>query len=181
MGLECNMWQVTPDQLDKLKSSDEAVEDFIDACYPVDPDEPDERDTRRELYFNEDDLLDDGIGLEKIWHLLHYLITGDPNEGEYPLSCAIMCGRPISEDSDEISYLLPDDVKEVAKALSALNDDDLRSRFNPDEIIKAKIYRYENYEADEHDLKEVLRLFHKLRKYYKNAAKKGNAIIHHFW
>ena len=180
MGIELNLWQVTTDQLNKLKSSDEAVEDFINACYPLDPDDLDENYKRSDLYFNEDDILDDGLGLEKIWHLLHYLITGDPDEGEYPFSFAIMCGYPISEDSDEITYLLPNDVKVISMVLTALTDDDLRSRFDLDAISKAEIYKYEEYRAREDDLNEAIKDFHKLRKYYQDAARKGNAVIHHF-
>lgn len=62
MGLELNIWQVTPIQLNKLKFSDEAIEDFLSACYCV---ESDENDKHRVSYFDESEILGDGIGLEK--------------------------------------------------------------------------------------------------------------------
>ena len=33
MGLECTLWQITPEKLMEYRSSDEAVEDFIDFCF----------------------------------------------------------------------------------------------------------------------------------------------------
>lgn len=104
---------------------------------------------------------------------MHYLIIGEADGGEYPFAYAIMGGYPVSESSDEITYLPPDDVKEISNALTAPTDDDLCSRFDTDAIAKAEIYKYnhEELKASEDDLDKAQRFFHKLREYYQDAVK----------
>ena len=87
---------------------------------------------------------------------------------------------PITKPSDEVAYIPPSDVKEISKALTPLKDDDLRSKFKPDTIIKKKIYKYEGFILTKDDIEEALDNIHELREFYQDAAKKGNAVMHYF-
>ncbi len=82
------------------------------------------------------------LDLDKSWHLLHFLLTGDPWGGEPPLKDAIIGGTEIGPDlgSGPAHVLTPVEVGGVASALAVVREADLRSRFRPEALEKAKIY-----------------------------------------
>jgi hypothetical protein len=169
MGIELCMWQITPENLEKLLSSEEAIEAFMESQFP-DPDSP---DAVAETFTE-----DDGIELGKTWHFVHYLITGDAKGGEYPLGYAIMIGRPFDKYSSDLTWRSPDEVKDIAEALANLSEQDLLKRRNPPKASKIRIYDYPAG-FKKKDIEEVLPYFRKLRDYYSAAAKQGNALLVH--
>ena len=169
MGLELTVWQITPKYLVKLLSSEEAIGGFMEFQFP-DPDSPED------LNQDENPAEDDGLDLEKIWHLLHYLITGNESGGDYPLGYAIMTGHPFHEDSSDLTWLAPEEVKDIADALDNLSEEDLLNRCNLGKASKRNLYKYSGYFSKE-DVKEAIPYFHKLRNYYRDAARKGNAML----
>jgi hypothetical protein len=169
MGIELCMWQITPENLEKLLSSEEAIEAFMESQFP-DPDSP---DAVAETFTE-----DDGIELGKTWHFVHYLITGDAKGGEYPLGYAIMIGRPFDKYSSDLTWRSPDEVKDIAEALANLSEKDLLKRRNPPKASKIRIYDYPAG-FKKKDIEEVLPYFRKLRDYYSAAAKQGNAMLVH--
>ena len=90
-----------------------------------------------------------------------------------------MAGHLLHESWNTLVYSSADEVKEVAKALSDLSEEDLRKNCNNKSLIKAKIYRFPKG-VDKYDLKEILDDFHRLKKYYQNTAKNGNAMLRFF-
>ena len=163
MGIELSMWQITTLQLEQLMSSEEAVENFIDSRFAETS--------------NEDD--DEGLYLDKIWHLVHYLVTGDAEGGEYPLGHAILGGYMLQESVEDTSFLPPDIVKDVAAGLSTLSEADMRKLFDPDVTPKPEIYKYP-FPIHEEDFDEALSFFRRVKEYYQDAAKNGNAMIRLF-
>ena len=69
MGLECTLWQVSPEKLKLYRSSEESVEEFIDFVFPETYDEEVFTDKSKTKKFYECDFY-----LGKMWHLLHYLL-----------------------------------------------------------------------------------------------------------
>jgi hypothetical protein len=69
----------------------------------------------------EDSTLSASHIIDKRWHVVHYLVTGDAEGGEYPLGHAILGGY-ISHGSGEATSFLPADiVKDVAEGLNTLS------------------------------------------------------------
>jgi hypothetical protein len=169
MGLELCMWQITPENLEKLLSSEEAIEAFIESQFP----DPDSLDAVTETFTE-----DDGIELGKTWQFVHYLITGDAKGGEYPLGYAIMIGRPFDKYSSDLTWRSSDEVKDIAEALANLSEQDLLKRRNHPKSSKSRIYDYPAA-FKKKDIEEVLPYFQKLREYYSAAAKQGNAMLVH--
>jgi len=125
MGIELSMWQISPSELDRLLDSEDSVEEFIDSRFPSYSDEDNAFD---DFGSNESKLEDEGLYLDIGWHLLNYLITGDVEGGDYPLAHAIMAGHLLHESWNTLVYSSADEVKEVAKALSDLSEEDLRKK-----------------------------------------------------
>ncbi|MFO7462061.1 MAG: YfbM family protein [Desulfatiglandales bacterium] len=169
MGVELCMWQITPENLEKLSSSEETIEAFMESQFP-DPDSPDAvTETLTE---------DDGMELGKTWHFLHYLITGDAKSGEYPLGYAVMIGHPFNKYLSDLTWRSPDEVQDIADALANISEKELLKKRNPPKTSKIQIYDYPAG-FKKKDIEEVLPYFRKLRGYYSAAAKQGNAMLVH--
>lgn len=113
----------------------------------------------------------DGLSLEKSWHSLHYLLTGVVGEALPPLGNAILGGTTIGDDVGfgPARFLTPQQVGEVADALSSFNSKDLAERFNS--MPSGEIY------ASEDDFEDIRLYFEQLVRYYTNAAAEGSAML----
>jgi hypothetical protein len=117
---------------------------------------------------------EEGLSLEKSWHTLHYLLTGKPEEAPPPLGNAILGGVPIGDDVGygPARFLTPEQVREVASALSAFTMDDLADRFDAGAMSAANVYGAEGEEPE-----WAQYYFASLVRYYNDAAEKGNAML----
>jgi hypothetical protein len=120
-------------------------------------------------------LNENGLNLEKSWHVLHFLLTGEAEETQPPLGNAILGGKEIGDDLGygPARFLTPQQVQEVASALASMKKEDLASRFNLDAMIKAQIYPV----RDESELELAQEYFEDLSRYYADAAVAGNAML----
>jgi hypothetical protein len=118
---------------------------------------------------------EEGLSLEKSWHILHYLLTGTTEEAPPPLGYAILGGSPIGGDLGygPARFLFPEQVRDVAAALGELTPEDLAQRFDLDAMSAANVYP----SADEDELEMAQHYFNKLVQYYADAAAKGNAML----
>jgi len=164
MGIEFTMWQITTEEIDKFMELEETINDFVESQFP-------------ETY--DDDFEDNALSLDRIWHLLHYLITGEEEGEKYPLAFAIRVGHFLHESWSEMSWIAPNEVRDVAEALAVLSEEDLRKRGGEDSMSKVNIYKYPGA-LSEDDFIDVLMEFNRLKGYYKDASEKGNAMLRFF-
>lgn len=109
----------------------------------------------------------DELLLGKAWHGVHYLLTGTAWDESTMLGKAIMGGSEVGEDLGI--------VKQVAAALDAVKDIDLRRRFKPKRMEDLEIYP--NGGWDDAAQAWLEKSFHGLREFYRNAAKKDAAVL----
>ena len=81
--------------------------------------------------------------LDKSWHGIHYLLTGNADESGTPLEFLVAGGASVGDE--DVGYGPPRvftaaETRAIAAALGAVSDDDLRSRFAPDAMMRAEIY-----------------------------------------
>lgn len=127
-----------------------------------------------------DDLTDgatEGIDLDKAWHGIHFLLTGEVRESNEGVGRAIFGGEPFGSDygSGRPRYLAPDEVAEIARELAAIDVDDLASEFDPRLFSKEGIYP--DIWDDETALEYLLGYFETLRAYYAEAAADDRAMV----
>ena len=125
------------------------------------------------------------VDLEKDWHALHFLLTGDasldpqhhPNE---PLHNVVMGGTPTSVEAvyGSVRKLEGEDLQQIADALQSVSVNDLRQSFSAEKFNAADIYpnpRPGGWDADE--LEGLFQMFPKLQKLFADACKMKEIVI----
>jgi hypothetical protein len=172
MGLECTLWQVSPEKLKQYISSEDSVEDFIDFCFPETYEEEVFNDKSKTKKYYENDFC-----LGKMWHLLHYLLTGDENSKKYPLAYAIVVGYSINEIWSDLTYVEPQEARDIADALNYISEGEFRRRCIEEAFSGKEIYGCPD-DLDDNEIAETLKYFVRLKEFFVDAANKGNAVLH---
>jgi len=119
------------------------------------------------------------VDLDKAWHGIHFMLTGEQYGGEGPLARVIMGGVPIGEE--DVGYgpargLSASEVKEVASWLGKISEADFRAKFDPTALSEADIYPQIWDEGDD-ALNYVTDNFLEVKRFYSAAAEKDLAVI----
>ncbi|MFG2005175.1 YfbM family protein [Spirillospora sp. NPDC048911] len=120
--------------------------------------------------WNEDAL---SVSTDKAWDAMHRCLsdgTLDPDGGEYPLSHAVLGGRHLHEEI-YVVHLTVAEVRDVAEALSGVDEAWLRQRFD---AIDDPDYGGPH---DDEDFKYTWTNLLDVRAFYERAAEAGRAVI----
>jgi len=204
MGMYGHLRQITPTELEKLQLNPEAVEPFIHG--KIRANAPDVRaalervqkmaldaqasgkgndpELRAEILKEleaagaraQDGPTEDGLRLEKSWHVLHYLLTGKTEEAPPPLGNAVLGGEEIGEERDygRVRCLTPEQVREVAAALAKISKDDLVRSVDLESMAAAKII---HTCKDQSEVELAQHYYEHMASYYAAAAANGNAML----
>jgi len=117
------------------------------------------------------------VSLEKSWHGLHYLLTGDVWEGIGPLAFLVSGGEQLGDDDSPIHWFTPEETRDIQQALAGVSDDALWSRFDANEMQRQDIYPG-IWDEEEDDLKEeYLEYFHELKQLVTAAGEGGQGLL----
>ncbi len=122
---------------------------------------------------------DNMISLEKAWHGLHFLLTGDPWGGA-GYQAFLLCGG--TEQGEDMGYgparfFDVDEVRDIHKVLDPITADQLWSRFDAERMAEADIYGAHWDDEEESDLQEeYLEYFTMLKQFISETASEGNSL-----
>jgi Domain of unknown function (DUF1877) len=118
------------------------------------------------------------ISLEKAWHGLHYLLTGDVWEGHGPLAFLLTGGEQLGDDEESpIRRFTADETRQIHLALTVISDEILWSRFDATQMEEHEIYPG-IWDEDEEDIREeYLDYFHELKKVVASAAQTNQGLL----
>ena len=127
----------------------------------------------------------DEADLDKSWHIVHYLLTGETGRAVGPLR---LIGDDLNPLADiDLGLGKPNvvsvaDVKAFALATETMSDDDFLRRFKPAEMPTDELYMGDVIARGDHDdMKEyALENFHALRDFVAGAAHSDDAIITYY-
>jgi uncharacterized protein DUF1877 len=160
MSMIGNYLRITEVQLSRLLEDPSTI---VDVLYPDDG-QGDHAPTRH-------------LDIEKSWHAIQFLLTGDPWSGEPPLQNAVMGGRELGEEDvgyGPARYLSAAEVAAVAAALAGISGEELWSRFDEGGFARAEIYPQRwSYDGKEY----VLAHYEALREFFKDAAAAQDAML----
>jgi hypothetical protein len=119
------------------------------------------------------------ISLEKAWHGLHFLLTGEPWGGDGPRAFLLCGGTEQGEDSGygPARQFDAEEVQEIARELAGLTADELWSGFDPEAMAEADLYGADwEGEAEEDLREEFLEYFEILKAFVAETAKQGQSF-----
>lgn len=120
------------------------------------------------------------LHLHKMWHALHFLLTGTAWDNNGPLGQALLGGEDIGPNMGygPARLLLPDEVSSTAAALAKISTEEFRSRFAPSTMEAADIYPSVIWVREQDTvLDELTPLFEELAAFYSDAARRGDSIL----
>ena len=126
-------------------------------------------------------LAQDGIrsrlSLEQAWHGVHFLMCETADKAPAPLGNAVLGGSEVGPDEGfgPVRFLTPDQVVNVATAITELRAADLRRRWNPGALSDAQVYP--GAWDDEDSLEWMINAFTELREFYVHAGENGSAVL----
>jgi len=134
----------------------------------------------------QDFLLRDSEGiatdLDKAWHGIHYLFTGSADTGDFPWCFLVVGGRTVG--NVDVGYgparvFSSAQTKEIFAALSTLDEDQLRRRFNPSEMTAKGIYPeiWSRGSPDAETIDYLLEYYSVLRGFLQQATEEEVGIV----
>ena len=133
--------------------------------------------------FDENDIDEAMVDLDKAWNVLAFLLGNTATEYEdEPLAQLIFGRHTLDEDQDvgygPARYLTVAEVQELHQALSQLSDAEIKKRFSPAQCEANDIYPSFWVEEDAADLWEYIQDYlTTLRTTYQLAAERKEAMI----
>jgi hypothetical protein len=119
------------------------------------------------------------LDIDKSWHLIHFLLTGDVWGGEPPLANVVLGGTELP-DTDAgygpFRYLTHKQVCETSQALSRITPAELWGRFNGDRVRAAEI-NPTPWAGDDGDTQYVTQNYESLRRFFAEAASYGKSLL----
>jgi hypothetical protein len=123
------------------------------------------------------------MSIEKAWHGVHFLLCGELEPGDSPLSQAVLGGMELEDDPNgaleygPARFFTGIRVAEIAEELQAA-EPRARRRFDPWEMSRMRVYPSSGeVRWNESDLEWVMDGFHQLRDFYRDAARNRRAVV----
>lgn len=121
-----------------------------------------------------------GLELDKEWHGIHFLLTGDPWSTRGPYGQVVLGGKEIGPDLGygPARVLTVEQVKDIAAKLQALPVERLKQRYDPDKMTKAEIYPEVIWKREgQGALVWLLEGYRRLVDFYVRAAAEGKVVL----
>jgi hypothetical protein len=120
------------------------------------------------------------LHIDKAWHGIHFLLTGEADGGSEPYCLAVLGGEEFGEDIGygPARFLTPSQVAEVNDVLSNISDAELRQRYDPAKMKAKEIYPDVIWMRDGQEAFEYVKeYFQQLVSFYRKAAARGDAVV----
>ena len=125
---------------------------------------------------DQDELGADFLDIDKSWHAIHFLLTGEVERGEGPLAWAVFAPMLIGEDLGRgpPRILMSEHVLELSKALAPLTGDKLKRKCDRTVMNEREIYPG-GWSAGDEDY--IADNFNHLKKFYESAARRRMSVV----
>lgn len=123
---------------------------------------------------------DRSIDIEKGWHGLHFLLTGQADEGHEPADYLLHGGEAL-DDEGLSRALRPHQVRRFSEYLTALTPEQLARRYDPQRMTQLKIYPdviwSRPHDPEDSPLEWLTHCFAEVRQFVGKAAASGDGVI----
>ena len=124
-----------------------------------------------------------GLGIDRSWEAIHYLLCGDISDGEPPLGYVVpmTSDKGIDYGSFGAFILRAEQVAEALQAMSELDEAQLRLRYDFPAMDKDEVYPLEPDTVPDEDEDEffayMLQHFNEIRRFYSQTVAEGKGLI----
>ncbi|WNS45406.1 YfbM family protein [Paenibacillus sp. MMS20-IR301] len=124
-----------------------------------------------------------GLDIDRSWEAIHYLLCGDISDGAAPLGYIVpmMLDQGIEFGSIGAFYLRAGQVGEALQAMSELNEEQLRLRYDFPAMVEDEVYPLEPETGAEEDQEEffayMLQHYKEIRRFFSQAAAEDKGLI----
>ncbi len=155
-GMRLTLVMVTPEQFSQVEGDDEAL--------------------TKTLFESPHDV---ALEMDKEWHGIHYLLTGDPWSARGILGQVILGGAEFGPDIGygPARYLNPRQVSDIAAALKNLRIEQFKGRYDPKAMMKAEVYPTIWEREGQEGLSWLVSGLEQLTEFYSRAAAQGKGVI----
>ena len=155
-GMRLTLVMVTPEQFSHLKGDESAL--------------------AKTLFESPSDV---ALEMDKEWHGIHYLLTGEPWSAQGILGQVVLGGAEFGLDIGygPARYLNPRQVSEIASALKNVPIEKFKGRYDAKAMMKADIYPTIWEREGQEGLKWLVSGLEQLNDFYNRAAAQGKGVI----
>jgi hypothetical protein len=121
-----------------------------------------------------------GLQMDKEWHGIHFLLTGDAWSTRGPYGQVILGGKEVGPDLGygPARVLTVAQVRDIAEKLQALSEKQLEQRYDPEMMTKAEIYPETIWKREgQAALVWLLHGYRRLVDFYVRAAAEGKVVL----
>lgn len=160
MGMIGCFAAVSPTTLAELRNNPDDIENYL---YPNDG----------------DDEPPNSLDVDKAWHGIHFLLAAASDDGEGPLTMAVLGGEAVGDDMGygPARFLEADKVKAVSDALQSLGEEAFQRRYAPQAMEQAQIYPDIWVRDGDEALDYILDNYRRMVVFYSDAAQRGDAAL----
>ena len=126
------------------------------------------------------------LNIDKSWDGVHYLLTGkstvesvkeidQSNPKEWVILGWSVWGPDVGYGPSR--FVAPKEVTQLASVLAEIKDEELIKNFNPEKMIETEIYPDGIWEEANISLEWLMDNYHKVKDFFIDAARKGNAVL----
>ncbi|WP_448562651.1 YfbM family protein [Trichothermofontia sp.] len=160
MSMIGNLRMISDDGIDRLLAEPEAIYAIVDSV-----DDPEDNNS---------------LTLDKAWHVIHYLLTGETWGGAFPEGFLLVGGTPIGEE--DVGYgparaFRASEVAILATTVASLDDPTFCDRFSVKRLQAAGIYPSFGNRSDAEECSYFLAYFQQLRTFLQQAAASQQGLL----
>jgi len=128
-----------------------------------------------------------GLGIDRTWEAIHFLLCGDIADGEPPLGYVVplTSDKGIEFGSFGASSLRANQVVEAFQAMSELDEEQLRLRYDFQTMLKEEVYPLEPGFVTDEDADAffayILQYFNEIRNFYSQTTAAGKGLIFYIY
>jgi hypothetical protein len=124
----------------------------------------------------------DEIDVDKAWHGIHFLLTGTAWEGSFPLNFIVSGGKEVGDV--DVGYgparaLMSEDVRRLNAALEPLTSEELKRRFDSEQMTRLQIYPeiWDRDPEEDDSLAYLIEYYTDLRDFVRRTADRGHGLL----
>ena len=122
------------------------------------------------------------MDFDKLWHGVHYLLTKSAEEFDGPLGFIYAGGTSVGDEEIGLGpprTFTPAETRAIQEAVAKLSDAELKSRFQPDEMMQLEIYPeiWDRDPAEDDALAALMEAVQELRGVLNGIVARGHGLL----